>query len=492
LVQVARAFGLNPTRRQVGIAASAVFSLAAGVAAVRLISPPPADHPPAAAPQTLVAEAPKPAVVAAHPPAETVPAPKAFPADPHAIPLAPSHAPAPPRGGPSVSVELLPPPAYPVVPAYAATPAALPAIPASLPALPAVPPTPAVTPAAAPDPFRAVGSPAAALPPPAAFVMPVVASEAPKPAAVPPLPAFPDAPPAVTPAAPPLPMIPGVGPAAPPALPTAPATPAVLPPPGAVEPPAAPKPAPPAALPDLPAVPTFAPAVPLPVPAKVEGLPVTPAPMTPPAPSFAPPPAVTPLPTPDVTPVLTPTDRTPVGTKIEFTKPPAAAEAKPAGVTERAPQTSFDVDLHEPRAGETYETIGREFYNDARYGKALAEYNRRKPLQGGGHVEVPPMHVLKKRFPQLLGVVAPAGGTAAASPDEWGPVGGAGADTFRASGAKSFAVPPGGMSMRAVSRLTLGTENRWREVYDLNPQYAPDAVPAGTPLALPADAVLPK
>ena len=46
----------------------------------------------------------------------------------------------------------------------------------------------------------------------------------------------------------------------------------------------------------------------------------------------------------------------------------------------------------------------------------------------------------------------------------------------------TFRVPQGGMSLRAVARLTLGTEQRWGDIYDLNPQITkPDAVlPAGT------------
>jgi hypothetical protein len=42
-----------------------------------------------------------------------------------------------------------------------------------------------------------------------------------------------------------------------------------------------------------------------------------------------------------------------------------------------------------------------------------------------------------------------------------------------------------------VARQTLGTEARWREVYDLNPRVAPDLVPAGTELRLPPDATVP-
>lgn len=181
------------------------------------------------------------------------------------------------------------------------------------------------------------------------------------------------------------------------------------------------------------------------------------------------------------------------GTRIEYTKP--AGNAKPAGVPERTPQTSFDVDLHEPQSGDTYESISKDFYHDVRYGRALAEYNRRKPLQNNGPVEVPPIHVLKKRYPQFLGTTSTSSReqTSSSLPGEFRPAGGSGdaAPVFRTSGSKSYVIPPGGMTMQAVARLTLGSTTRWREIYDLNPQFSTD-VPAGAQLKLPADAVVPK
>ena len=56
---------------------------------------------------------------------------------------------------------------------------------------------------------------------------------------------------------------------------------------------------------------------------------------------------------------------------------------------------------------------------------------------------------------------------------------------FRASGAKTFTVPAGGMSLTAVAREVLGSASRWKEIYDLNPQVAPNDVAAGTVLKLP-------
>jgi uncharacterized protein (TIGR03067 family) len=59
--------------------------------------------------------------------------------------------------------------------------------------------------------------------------------------------------------------------------------------------------------------------------------------------------------------------------------------------------------------------------------------------------------------------------------------------------AKRFRVPSGGLSLRGVARVTLGSAERWAEIYSLNSQFRPDdRLPAGTELRLPADARVPK
>jgi nucleoid-associated protein YgaU len=172
---------------------------------------------------------------------------------------------------------------------------------------------------------------------------------------------------------------------------------------------------------------------------------------------------------------------------IEYNKPVGSTEVKPIVAPDRAAQTSFDVDLHEPKNGDTYATISKEFYNDAKYASALQEYNGRRPLQTSVRVEVPPIHVLKKRYPQLISAVVPASGTSK-SGDVWGPAGEA-TPAFRASGQRTFTVPTGGMTMGAVARDTLGAPTRWRDIYDLNPSLSPgDVLPAGTVVKIPTEA----
>src|SRR5205823_10052741 len=78
-------------------------------------------------------------------------------------------------------------------------------------------------------------------------------------------------------------------------------------------------------------------------------------------------------------------------------------------------RTGFDVDLYDPKASDSYESISSEYYNDKRYANALRAFNSYKQLQGGHYVEVPPIHVLKKKFPAQVGVV-PVGGTTTPPP----------------------------------------------------------------------------
>jgi nucleoid-associated protein YgaU len=145
------------------------------------------------------------------------------------------------------------------------------------------------------------------------------------------------------------------------------------------------------------------------------------------------------------------------------------------------------VDVYHPKAGDTYEGISKSFYNESRYARALAAFNGNKALTGGGTVDVPPVHVLRQRFPQLTGTGGDTAPTLAATPvSAVDP-----APAFRAAASKRFVVPTGGMTLAAVARQTLGSEARWQEVYDLNPRVSPNQVPGGTELRLPADATVP-
>ena len=73
------------------------------------------------------------------------------------------------------------------------------------------------------------------------------------------------------------------------------------------------------------------------------------------------------------------------------------------------PKTTFDVDVYEPKAGDTYLSISQDFYNDRRFAAALQAFNQSVPLQGGRYVSVPPIHILRRKFPSLVGAVVPVG-----------------------------------------------------------------------------------
>lgn len=97
-----------------------------------------------------------------------------------------------------------------------------------------------------------------------------------------------------------------------------------------------------------------------------------------------------------------------------LTKPsdPPVRSAEPA-------RTDFDLDLHEPKAGDTYATISKLHYGDAKYADALRAFNRNAEL-GRTAVDVPPMYVLRKRYTQLIG--RPAGTeTGRDRTVDWGP-----------------------------------------------------------------------
>lgn len=158
----------------------------------------------------------------------------------------------------------------------------------------------------------------------------------------------------------------------------------------------------------------------------------------------------------------------------------------PTATPDRAASTTYDVDLHEPTKTDTYGTISKDFYNDAKYAAALSEYNRNRPLQGGLRVEVPPIHVLKKRYPQLIGAVVPASASAPVR-DPWQPSGET-PPAFKPTAPRTFTVPTGGLRMAEIARMTLGSPTKWSDIYDLNPSLSPsDILPAGTVVKIPTE-----
>lgn len=329
--------------------------------------------------------------------------------------------------------------------------------------------------------------------------------------ALPPLPAAPggtggmSTPPVVPPVAPPSDLVPPVAPPSglvPPVAPPSGLVPPVAPPTGmgTGTPPA----------PTLPPIGTGPAIPPVPPPGSLD-TPPKPAPLDPPgtlpmvtAPKVEPPKFEPPKPEPSpFAPVGTPpAGGTGTGTPAAFTKPGGSSDAKPL-VPELAPRTSFDVELYDPRQGDTYDSISKEFYNDARFAKALEAFNRARNPNGTRTVEVPPLHVLRKQFPQLMGgalapsAVSPAsgtGGTGSGGTFPPPPAAGTGGVWNRAGEPpapatpvrNTYRVPAGGTTPREIARTILGSEQKWRDIYDLNDGMLPDRLlPAGTEVKLP-------
>ena len=437
-------------KKQLVVGASAVFSLVAGIGAVRLMFPAKDEPRPTVPAQTQSwagerTNAPALAPPGAPPQPEVKQAGGTLPLIPDA-----SGGPVAPTGGPPA---VLSPTVITPTPDSLSVPSVLPAG-GMDPARPGVPPATPAPPLPA-LPAAPAGMSTPLVTPPVGMGLPPV----PPPMDLGPL--VPTAPATPTPKGPikePDSLFPGVAPAGP----AAPALPA-LPTPGT------------GGLPPLPAAP-MGPAISV-VPSVPENKPpgVFPSIDAPPKPSLEPPVGM--------------------GTPTAFTKPGGTTVVKPVA-PEFAPKTDFDVDMYDPKANDSYESISLEWYNDRRYAAALWAFNEKKPLQGGLYVNVPPIHILKRRFPaQAGGAVTPVGGAAVPSATpQWGPAGDKPDAPARAVGAGrgAYVVPPGGMTMKAVARLTLGNEQRWRDIYDLNSNLRPDDVlPPGTELKLPPDARLP-
>lgn len=148
-------------------------------------------------------------------------------------------------------------------------------------------------------------------------------------------------------------------------------------------------------------------------------------------------------------------------------------------------RTDYDVDLHYPKGGgETWASVSKQYLGDDRYGEALKAYNRNATLSQVPRVEIPPIHVLRKKYATLIG--QPVATATEKSNIEW-----AAAPAVRptSGGYRQYAIPTGGMTMKEVAKAAYGDENLWGKIWDLNPtQRADEAMRAGTKILLPTDA----
>ena len=156
-------------------------------------------------------------------------------------------------------------------------------------------------------------------------------------------------------------------------------------------------------------------------------------------------------------------------------------------------KTDYDVDLHRPRAGDTYATVSKAYYGGAQYAGALQAFNRNQPIERLGEVQVPPVHVIRKFAPARAADPAPDRFTPtrpAATDDgpEWGAPGAAqGGQTVYTL----FKVPRTGMTLRDVAKTFYGNERNWAKLNNpRNSKFDPDEeLPVGTQLQVPTESL---
>jgi hypothetical protein len=232
----------------------------------------------------------------------------------------------------------------------------------------------------------------------------------------------------------------------------------------------------------LPGAATSSPAISLPGVAASTAQPTVTAPMTPTA--SAPltitpdmgirssPAGTTPSPTPSMLPVG-------VGAGSSAVTPVASSAVLPGTPTPAGgqAQTDFDVDLHYVKSGESFASIAKQHYGDERFGQALEQFNRRLGFDGRV-VQIPPTHWIKK---QTGGGRATMPSPAATSNEDWAGIRNNNSiQTIQLDTEKTF---------RELARVTLGSEQQWERIFNLNPNFSSNAkLPVGTTIRLPADA----
>ena len=166
-------------------------------------------------------------------------------------------------------------------------------------------------------------------------------------------------------------------------------------------------------------------------------------------------------------------------------------------VSQPAPRTTFDVDLHRAKATDTYASICREYYNDAKYEIALKQFNGGRALATDGSIDIPPIHVLRKMFPGSIGQTT--GRSSTGSAPEWVAPPAPTTTTprqpeFRPGRSQSYTVPAGGATLKDIARWVLGSDQRWKDIWDANPDLtrADETLPAGRVIKLPSDARYPE
>jgi hypothetical protein len=190
------------------------------------------------------------------------------------------------------------------------------------------------------------------------------------------------------------------------------------------------------------------------------------------------------------------------------------AFAAPQPPISGAPQVeSYDEETYTAKANDSFRAISQQFYHSDQYKRALLLFNRNHPLatgnlqqdspvlQAGQPIYIPPARILEKYYGAPVSNAVPSVPSSRPSrtvnrPDPAGPIRQASASVVTrvppASSSSSvplYRVRAGGEMFLEIARRTLGNDNRWTEIYELNRGYDPkDVIPAGSLLRLPKDA----
>jgi hypothetical protein len=173
---------------------------------------------------------------------------------------------------------------------------------------------------------------------------------------------------------------------------------------------------------------------------------------------------------------------------LTLTKPAGNNSIQP--VSSEPPRTGYDVDLHQPKPGDTYASICKRYYyveDGERYAAALQEFNNRQPLGQVIDVRVPPMSILKLRYPQLIGAprTVSTGGRDAGTGTNWNP-------TNKPAQPETYLVSREGLTMHDIADELYGDFRKWKNISDANPRLDPNKLPKGIKLELPVGLAIKK
>ena len=170
-------------------------------------------------------------------------------------------------------------------------------------------------------------------------------------------------------------------------------------------------------------------------------------------------PATLPAPPPDTRVLELPA--TPAFGIVDVPREPLRPVPTPTGEV----RTDYDVDLHPAQAGQTYESISKQHYGDAKYADALRASNKNRD-PGREEIQLPPTHVLRKftggtRTPAAANPIAPASG------ETWSP---SPATAPRpAAVGRSYTVLKDDTTFRDLAGMLLNDRNKYKRISDLNP-----------------------